>query len=88
MTIHFPDIFSGQAGISLAGALAVITKATEDTGYVNPDYAAAKSRAAASGTSFAAYHFLHAGNAAAQAAHAFAVVGAGVPLMVDFEPTT
>lgn len=83
----FPDIFSGQAGISLKGALAVITKATEGTGYVNPDYAAAKSRAASSGTFFAAYHFLHAGNAAAQAAHAFAVVGAGVPLMVDFEPT-
>ncbi|HEX8005692.1 MAG TPA: GH25 family lysozyme [Trebonia sp.] len=86
MTIFYPDIYSGQAGISLKGALAVTCKATEGTRYVNPDYAAAKARAASSGTFFGAYHFLLAGQAAAQAAHAFATAGRGVPLMVDFEP--
>lgn len=88
MTIYFPDISSGQAGISLTNAMAVTAKATEGTGYVNPDYAAAKGRAANSGTFFMAYHFLHQGNAAAQAAHAFSVVGNTVALMVDWETTT
>jgi GH25 family lysozyme M1 (1,4-beta-N-acetylmuramidase) len=88
MTIFFPDVYSGQAGISFAGAPAVLVKATQGTGYVNADYSPAKTRAASTGTFFVAYHFLEAGNASAQASHAFAEVGKGVPLMVDFEPTT
>lgn len=85
--MYFPDIYSGQAGIDLKGALAVICKATEGTGYVNPDYARAKANAASHGALFCSYHFLHAGNAAAQAQHAFSVAG-HVPLMADFEPTS
>lgn len=88
MTIFIPDTYSGQAGISYAGAPAVLVKATQGTGYVSPDYVPAKGRAAASGTFFCAYHFLEAGNGPAQASHAFGVAGKDVPLMLDFEPST
>jgi GH25 family lysozyme M1 (1,4-beta-N-acetylmuramidase) len=86
MTIYFPDVSSAQAGISFHGALVVMVKATEGTGYLNPDYQNAKGRALASGSYFNAYHFLHQGNGTAQAQHAYNVVGSGVPLMLDFEP--
>ena len=86
MTIFYPDVFSGQAGISFAGCVIAVAKATEGTGYTNPDYASAKVRAANAGAFFCAYHFLHAGNGAGQATHAFSVVGSNVPLMIDFEP--
>jgi hypothetical protein len=42
MTIFYPDVSSYQAGISFAGCVIVMVKATEGTGYTNPDYAAAK----------------------------------------------
>lgn len=87
MTIWYPDISGFQAGVSLRGTVAVCCKATEGTGYVNPDYARARGNAAANGAWFFAYHFLHAGQAAAQAAHAHATVGR-TPLMLDVEPTT
>jgi peptidoglycan hydrolase-like protein with peptidoglycan-binding domain len=86
MTIFYPDVSSYQAGISFAGCVIAVAKATEGTGYVNPDYAAAKVRAANAGAYFCAYHFLRAGNGAAQAQHAFTTVGSDVPLMIDFEP--
>jgi peptidoglycan hydrolase-like protein with peptidoglycan-binding domain len=63
-----------------------MVKATENNDYTNPDYAAAKVRAANAGAYFCAYHFLHAGNGAGQASYAYARVGSGVPLMIDFEP--
>lgn len=85
MTIHFPDVASYQAGLSFAGAPFVWVKATEGTGYTNPDYWAAKSRAAAAGAKFGAYHALHNGNGVGQADYAFGVVGPGVPLMLDWE---
>jgi hypothetical protein len=84
MTIRFPDISGHQAGIPLDGGGAVIVKATEGTGYTNPDYVPAKARAASAGAFLIAYHFLHAGGAAAQAAHCHAVAGS-VPLMLDME---
>ena len=86
MTIFYPDVSSYQTGISFAGCVIAMVKATESTGYTNPDYANAKTRAARAGAYFCAYHFLHAGNGAGQAQHAFSVVGRGVPMMIDFEP--
>ena len=86
MTIFYPDVSSYQAGISFAGCVIAVAKATEGTGYTNPDYASAKVRAANAGAFFCAYDFLHAGNGAGQATHAFSVVGSNVPLMIDFEP--
>ena len=87
MTIFYPDVYSGQAGISFHGAPIAMVKATQGTGYVNPDYSPAKSRAASAGAFFCGYHFLEAGNGSGQAQHAFSVAGKGVPLMVDFEPS-
>jgi len=86
MTIFYPDVSSYQAGISFAGCVIVVAKATEGTGYTNPDYAPAKVRAADAGAYFCAYHFLHEGNGAGQASYAHGVVGSEVPLMIDFEP--
>jgi peptidoglycan hydrolase-like protein with peptidoglycan-binding domain/GH25 family lysozyme M1 (1,4-beta-N-acetylmuramidase) len=86
MTIFYPDVSSYQAGISFAGCVIAMVKATENTDYTNPDYAAAKNRAASAGAYFCAYHFLHAGNGSGQASYAFGVVGSGVPLMIDCEP--
>lgn len=84
MTIFYPDISSFQAGVSLKGALAVSCKATQGTGYTNPDYARAEKNAAANGAFFFAYHFLMAGNGAAQAQHCFSVTGK-TPVMLDVE---
>src|SRR5580700_5937515 len=86
MTIFYPDVADYQAGISLSGCVIAMVKATEGTGYTNPDYAAAKVRAANAGAYFCAYHFLHAGNGAGQASYAHSVVGSDIPLMIDCEP--
>jgi len=86
MTIFYPDVSSYQSGISFAGCVIAVAKATEGTGYTNPDYAPAKARAADAGAYFCAYHFLHEGNGAGQASYAHGVVGSDVPLMIDFEP--
>ena len=75
MTLYFPDISAFQAGISLTHAPAVAIKATEGTGWTSSDYAPAIGRARRAGAFAMAYHFLHAGSAAAQAAHAHAVAG-------------
>lgn len=87
MTIFFPDVASYQAGLDLSGALAVIIKATEGTGYTNPEWANFHAEAARHGTLALGYHFLSAGNGAGQAAHCRKVAGAH-PLMLDFEPAT
>jgi peptidoglycan hydrolase-like protein with peptidoglycan-binding domain len=86
MTIFYPDVSGYQAGISFAGCAIAMVKATENNNYTNPDYTAAKVRAANAGAYFCAYHFLHAGNGAGQASFAYGRVGSGVPLMIDFEP--
>src|SRR5258708_15344000 len=85
MTIFYPDISGFQGPISLKGALAVAAKVTEGTSYVSPAWDAQKAEAARQGTFLVAYHFLLAGNPAAQAAHARQHAGM-TPLMVDFEP--
>src|SRR5947207_5391490 len=38
VTIFFPDISSYQTGFPLTGIPAIVVKATEGIGYVNPDY--------------------------------------------------
>lgn len=86
--VYYPDGASYQAGLNLSGWLAAMFKATEGTGYKNPSYADQKNEAGRAGAFFGAYHFLHQGNAVAQADFAFSVVGAETPLMIDFEPTT
>jgi len=87
MTIFYPDVSDYQAGISFSGCVIAMVKATENNNYTNPDYAAAKVRAANAGAYFCAYHFLHAGNGAGQASYAYGRVGSGIPLMIDCEPT-
>jgi hypothetical protein len=87
MTIFYPDVASFQAGVSFSGAPIAMVKATEGTDYTNPDYGPAKIRAKQAGAFFCAYHFLRAGNGAAQANHAFSVVGS-TPLMLDMETET
>lgn len=83
--LEFPDISHFQGNISLAGAAVVAAKATQGTGFTDPTYAANKAKAAAAGALFIAYHWLDGSDAAAQARHAFSVVGPGVPLMIDDE---
>jgi len=85
VTLYYPDISGFQGPISLKGALAVAAKVTEGTTFVSPAWDAQKTEAARQGTFLIAYHFLLAGNAAAQAAHARQHAGT-TPLMVDFEP--
>ena len=88
MTVFYPDVSSDQEGISFRGSYVAMVKATQGDWYTNPDYTDAKARAASVGAEFCAYHFLEAGNANAQANHAFNVVGKGVSLMLDWETTT
>lgn len=86
MTIFYPDVSGFQGAISLAGAVAACAKATEGMTFISPAYAEQKAEAGRQGAFFFAYHFLHQGNAAAQAQHCYDVAG-HVPLMLDFEPT-
>ena len=87
MTIFYPDVASGQTGISFSGVPIAMVKATEGTSYINPDYVPARLRAKEAGAFFCAYHFLQAGNGAGQADHAYSVVGS-TPLMLDMETET
>lgn len=87
MTLFYPDIYSGQAQMSFKGSAVAMVKATQGTGYTNPDYWNAKARAAAVGATFCAYHFLTEGNGEGQADYAFSIVGKGISLMIDWEVT-
>jgi GH25 family lysozyme M1 (1,4-beta-N-acetylmuramidase) len=86
--LHFPDGSSFQAGINFVNSYAFFAKATEGTGYTNPEFNAFRNEAAENSVFFAAYHFLHAGNGAAQAEHYCSVVPANVAGAVDIEPTS
>lgn len=87
-TIFFPDVANYQRGLTIQpGTVFVWAKATEGTTYKDDTYLGFKAQAAKVGAHFGAYHFLHAGNGSAQADHAFSVVGHGVPLFLDVEPT-
>lgn len=86
MAIHFPDL-SHHKQVSLDGAVALITKATEGTSFVDPSYAGYRADATRRRIPFCAFHWLHAVDILGQARHAFSVVGR-VPLMVDDEDPT
>lgn len=90
MTIFGPDVSSYEAGLvvsRLADAAFVMAKTTEGTYYTDADYQAWRTQAAQLGKPFVWYHFLSGENAAAQAAHTAANVGAsGLPGMLDCEP--
>lgn len=85
MTIRYPDVSNWNAGLSLSGAAAAVAKASQGTGYRDPYFAGFRAQAANLGVPFAGYHWLDTTDAAAQARNAFAVVGAGTPLMIDDE---
>jgi len=85
MTVFFPDVSHYQAGLRLTGAIAVIAKASQGTGYLDPAYAGFKAQAGTLGIPFCAYHWLDTTPAAAQAAHAYSVIGPHVPVMIDDE---
>lgn len=89
MTIWYPDVSNHEGAMALEPAtVAVCAKASEGTGYTDPFYGHYKAEASRVGAVFFGYHFLHAGNGAAQAEHCFAVTGPGVSVMIDHEPTT
>lgn len=85
ITIYFPDVSNYQAGLTLeANTVAVVAKATNGTGGVDASFSSFKSQAAAAGAIFSGYHFLEAGNGAAQAQNYFNVAGS-VACMIDCE---
>ena len=86
-TLFYPDVSHYQAGLSLAGAVACIAKATEGVTFNDRSYTTFKAQAQGLGIPFGAYHWLHASDVPGQARHAFAVVGPSVPLMIDDEDT-
>lgn len=83
MTIHFPDL-SHFKTVSLEGAVALITKATQGLSFVDQTYGPYKRDAEARGIPFAGYHFVDASDLAGQAANAFRIMG-GTPCMWDAE---
>jgi len=62
-----------------------IAKATEGTGYTDPQFATTRSRTLAGGWPFLGYHFLTPGRITAQVDHAVSVIGRGRPVMLDVE---
>jgi GH25 family lysozyme M1 (1,4-beta-N-acetylmuramidase) len=87
VTIFYPDISNFQAAVSLKGQPAVCILVSQDTGFVNPSLTAQKAEAAREGAWAFGYHFLQAGNAAAQAQHYHASAD-GLPCMIDTERYT
>jgi lysozyme len=75
------------ATIKAAGIIGVIHKATQGTGYTDPEYADRRSAALDAGLLWGAYHFADAGDATAQADHFLSVVdpGPGDLLVLDIE---
>lgn len=77
MAMNGIDISSYQSGIDLAVIPCdfVIIKATEGTGYVNPDYVRAYSQAKNVGKCLGIYHYANGGNVQAEADHFLNQVG-------------
>jgi hypothetical protein len=87
MTFTYPDLYHGDAPLSLTGAQFVMLKATEGLSFVDSQYVRWAAQAHDEGIPWGAYHFLHNSNPGGQAANAYHVVGPHVPLMVDVEKT-
>lgn len=90
MTLNGIDIASYQAGIDLSVVPLdfAIVKASQGTGYTNPDYARAIGQVLGAGRLGGAYHYVSGGNAQAEADHFVDVVGGNVEhvvLAIDWE---
>lgn len=90
MTLQGVDVSGWQAGIDLATVPLdfAIVKATQGTGYINPDYARAIGQVLSVGRLGGAYHYVSGGNAQAEADHFIDVVGSNVGrviLAIDWE---
>jgi len=91
MTIFGIDISSWQKGLNLTqvaagGFRAVIAKATEGSGYINPEYRSQKSGTERTGMKFMAYHYVRDTSPAAQVDNFVRVEpDRGVPVMLDHE---
>jgi lysozyme len=85
-TLFYPDIYSGDHGINFNSSYIVVAKATQGTWYTDPFYGEYMDTAHNESVFFCAYHFLEAGNDAAQQAEHYAkVVNADTPGMLDIE---
>ena len=94
--MNFIDIASWQAGIDLKTVFThnnidgVIAKATEGTGYVNPEFAPWMKWLTDNNKPFGMYHYLSGGDAEAEAVHFYNTVkpyiGRGIPV-ADYEGT-
>lgn len=88
MTIWYPDVSNHEGAMPLeSGTVAVCAKASEGTTYADPYYGHYKAEAARVGALFFAYHFLHEHSGAAQASVCHGIVGSGINVMIDLEPT-
>jgi hypothetical protein len=87
MTIQFPDRSNHDGQLPVVGLTALISKATEGTSFVDSTFHYYRDAAAVAGIPYCAYHFLHDHDIAAQAGHAFSVIGPEVPVMLDWEKT-
>lgn len=85
MTIFFPDL-SHYKTPPLDGAIALITKATQGTSFVDSTYAGFQQSASKLGIPFAGYHWVDTSDLGAQAANAYRIMG-GTPCMWDAEAT-
>lgn len=83
MTIFFPDL-SHYKTPSLDGAVALITKATQGTSFVDSTYGSFRADAIRRGIPFAGYHWIDTSDLGAQAANAYRIMG-NTPCMWDAE---
>ena len=88
------DVSSWQTGINVttSGAQIVVSKATEGTGYVNPDCDRVVQDALAAGQGVGVYHFAHTENNALSEANYFidntrGYIGKGIVPILDWEPS-
>lgn len=90
MHLNGIDISGWQAGIDLSRVPCdfVIVKATQGTGYVNPDFARAYSQAKANGKKLGAYHYAGGGSVQEEAEHFLRTLGNRIGecvLVLDWE---
>ncbi len=86
---HHNTVLSFTA-VKDAGIVGVIHKATEGTGYVDPNYAGRKIEFVKAGLLWGAYHFVHPGNISAQVDKFLSVTGIDPNMLyaLDWEAST
>ena len=86
---HYETVSQNFTETAAAGIAAVILKATQGTGFVDPTFLSRVAEAKAAGLLVGAFHFLDGSNPAEQAAHFLTVAKSegGVSLLaIDWEP--